>query len=305
MTLSPHNEEALRARAEQRLSAFVLRARRVEAHSLVRSAEFMGYLQGSLTVLREEGQETVTVVARCPPEEQLESAIARVRPLILQDEPIFYGNVLKDISFTLRHVDDPELARQLQIAKAEWKKVNPRGTSILGYGMQILGADGSGRSRKISDNELAFAWIYGDVLHADQERLATLGVSRITDRYRAAVPIVCRILFCTVATLNLVRSLNHKAHLRLPEEITNRPVVESRTQFVHQAKMYVAPAAEGAEGSAMPDLSNDLGPEWELFDPAMHASPNSESTPSSLGESMPPTGDADPSQQNDVEPGHY
>ncbi|WP_406068757.1 hypothetical protein [Micromonospora sp. NBC_01638] len=117
---------------------------------------------------------TATWIQEFPPEEQVESAAARVRPLILNDDPTHYGKALKALGYLLHITGAPEPVMQnLRGLKAEWTSIQPKGRDVRGYYLQVSKA-GSGEFEQLTDNVLGFAWIYGDIVHADAERLDDL-----------------------------------------------------------------------------------------------------------------------------------
>ena len=79
------------------IEGFLLRTRRVMAHSLIREqAALMTKLhKGQVTIWvkvnTKTGEESHRLQVEYPPEESLESLASRVRPLILSSEPIYYA----------------------------------------------------------------------------------------------------------------------------------------------------------------------------------------------------------------------
>jgi hypothetical protein len=92
-----------REKRRDRLERFVLRARKVMAHSLVRDQ--MELLQavanGTFKVRVEKDPETgereLRTLMELPPEEAFESFAARLRPFTMRDEPVYWENVLDAI----------------------------------------------------------------------------------------------------------------------------------------------------------------------------------------------------------------
>lgn len=56
----------------------------------------------------------------------------------------------------------------------------------------------------LNDSALAFAWIYGDVVHADSDRRESGQPFGLVERNRAAVPMVVRLTILAMHTLKLV-----------------------------------------------------------------------------------------------------
>ncbi|MET7694091.1 hypothetical protein ABZT06_40020 [Streptomyces sp. NPDC005483] len=66
-----------------RLEAFVVRARRVDAHSLAADGDAMVALSGMPYVVTALGNGEVHILQECPAEEVVESAAARIRPRVV------------------------------------------------------------------------------------------------------------------------------------------------------------------------------------------------------------------------------
>src|SRR4051812_5390387 len=98
MTTAMTEDEAARAerlaRDRSTVEAFVVRARRIEAHSFAQDRDSLAGYEKHEIKMRIEGPGEVTISVEMPPEEQLESAAARIRPLILQEEQVHNQKVL-------------------------------------------------------------------------------------------------------------------------------------------------------------------------------------------------------------------
>ena len=110
--------------------------------------------------------------------------------------------------------------------------------------------------RVITDNSLAFAWFYGDVVHADLNRRDAAAGSDILDRYEAAVSVVARIAWLTHATLDFIEQMRAQGMVQLADGVFAEPVTVDVTEVTQQAMVYVAP--EGTEPPA--SLREDFGP---------------------------------------------
>lgn len=82
----------LQARMTANLETFVVRARRVVAHSLASDDKLINSLQSGETkfLIPSDGGDA-TIIVEVPPEEQMESLAARVRPVILESEDTYYA----------------------------------------------------------------------------------------------------------------------------------------------------------------------------------------------------------------------
>lgn len=169
---------------------------------------FKKLLNPTMTIqLNPETGET-TLTWNLPPEEQVESAAARVRPLILNDEDTYHAKVMNAISYFANKAKLPEVnIESIRVLKQQqWAKVNPKAESNGYYEVRVQMNDEP--ETQIGDNALAFSWIYGDVVHADPERRAQGQIFGVDERYRAAVPVVVRLLMLAMTTLTFIETLH-------------------------------------------------------------------------------------------------
>lgn len=195
-----------------------------------------------------------------PPEEQLESAAARVRPLLLNEELVYHAKVMKAIKGRLPE-DAPERMRNAyEEFRERWQSFDSRSREHRGYLVQVESGGDDAPPTQLSDNVLGFAYIYGDTIHADQARLEETGAFGVEHRFMAAVPIVAGIMVLAIATLNLINDMVRSGYLELPEAIRQSPVTVDTTVFRYEAEVFQAPP-----GTEFPGLDDELGPEWERY----------------------------------------
>ncbi|WP_063042357.1 hypothetical protein [Nocardia grenadensis] len=223
---------------EQRLKAFVLRARRITAHSLWREQKqlleklHVGQMNVSVTHNHRTGEVTYVHREEFPAEELLESLAARIRPLILDSEELHYSKVLNSIAALVPAADFPDYVLPIGEWHKVWAAVATRDASAQAY--YIVTDQGAA-----SDQDLMYAWLYGDVVHADDKETESKGLS-IEQRYKAAAGIVTRIVDCTELTLLLVRMLVEEGVLTVDSELFEREVVVKRTVFTNPVRAYAA-----------------------------------------------------------------
>ncbi|MDI9941391.1 hypothetical protein SIM91_02090 [Rhodococcus opacus] len=259
---------------QSRLAAFVLRARRVKAHSLYQDFEKLERV-GSVQFDLDVTSDGVWMTQSLPPEEVVESAAARVRPLLLQTEDAHHQKVLKALKWMLRDVERDDVRKFFDSLKEEWAEFDPQGRNTLAYAVQHGHVDEQEPTPALADNVLAFAWIYGDVVHGDNERLAETEDHGVAERFRAAAPLVCRLIVQTVATLHFIEWLRDQGLIAMPEEIFERPVVVDDPVFRQKVTVYMAPA--GDEMPAMPlRVGDELGPEWRRLTALPSADPSTD-----------------------------
>lgn len=238
--MSSQNTEQLNQRHRSRIEAFILRARRVKEHSLYKDYDELVRVGNVPFQIDRDMAGQTWVTQTLPPEEVVESAAARVRPLILHDEDSCFKHTLAALGWFLRDVDRDDTRRVLASLKKEWAEFNPKGKDTVAYSVQV-GYVGEDVPREpVADNVLAFAWIYGDVVHGDSERLAQTALHGVQERYRAAAPLVCRLIQQTVATLHVIEWLVSLGLITVSGEVFERKVVVPETVFREKATVRVA-----------------------------------------------------------------
>src|SRR5690606_21449147 len=97
---------------EETLRRFVLRARRVQAHSLVQSWDELLYHAGGEFQGQIDVSGRMSITRRLPSDEEVfESLASRVRPLTVKSEPVYYVKVLDAIDRALGDSDVDEAQR--------------------------------------------------------------------------------------------------------------------------------------------------------------------------------------------------
>lgn len=250
---------------DETLRRFVLRARRVQAHSMVQDwDDLLRHARGSFDGRLElSGQMTIT--RRLPPDEEVfESLASRVRPLTVRSEPVFYVKVFDAIERVIGNADVNEAFwPRIRGLRGAWEASEIQGTQVQGYAMQSARLDGTESTNTVSDTQLAAAWLYADLVHADaqgpkQEALAF----SLRERYAAAVRVFSHMAVLTVATLQLVEALKETGALVVDGSAWEDDVAVGTSELVDEARAYVAPL-----GSEMPDIrdSLELTEGWTAF----------------------------------------
>jgi hypothetical protein len=248
------------ARHKRCLELFTVRARRVEAHPLARDKDELHRLATAnfdVEANPETGQATLR--RSFPPEEVVESAAARVRPFILDRDPIYHGKVTAALGAFA--VGNGLATAEVTKAKSWWKVIDPRSEQVRGYAIQRITVDGE--ADYVSDNVLAFAWIYGDTIHADDQSIARAAPFDVDERFQAAVPLVAGIMIRVIAMLRMVEQFRKANLVELPEDIFTVPVVATARELVQEAIIRVAPA-----GAPPPGAGEEWGPDWQPVWPA-------------------------------------
>ncbi|SJN11965.1 hypothetical protein FM113_13525 [Leucobacter sp. 7(1)] len=245
------------------LARFVIRARRVEAHSLVQDEKtLLGYAKGTFKVTL--GFDGAAIIRRPLPEneEEFESLVARIRPLTLKSEPIYYAKVLGALERVLEQcAPSAEVLTEYQALKVSWEATDLQGTQVQGYSVQRSRLDGSEATKHVSDTQFAAAWVYADLVHADaQGPKAEALAFDLVERYAAAVLVFCGAAVRVVRTLRLIEHLRAANLLDLADELWSQKVTVDATEIVEEAEVFMAPV-----GAPMPNLmsSVEMGEDWK------------------------------------------
>ncbi|MFE2262539.1 hypothetical protein [Streptomyces griseosporeus] len=251
MAIGQPSEEVI-ARYRANLEQFVLRARRIEGHSLAADWDTLVSLASAPLKLRilEDGEARMR--HEFPPEEVVESAAARVRPLLLETDACGYLKSLKAVKYFCKSV--PSDLAWVKAAQAEWKARTHEGT--LGYRLMV-GDLATGNTANITDQKLAMAWIYGDVVHHDAERLKEADPFGLSSRFRAAVPLVAWIMVAAIELLTFLRFLQEGGELALRSEVFETEVTLQSTEWEFPVQIRSAPVGTPPPVDALTSYSDD------------------------------------------------
>ena len=194
------------------LARFVLRARIVQDHSLAQDIKALEkltnidfrlvYQKNSVT-----GEEYFSFCdINVPHTEQIESAAARVRPVFLFSDGIFYADVLAFLYEKI--VDDNEKKKVLKLLR-ECQLADPD------YPISGKGKRAGDRESGYSNKDLAGSWLYGSLLHDDENRRTFSDTTGIEHAYRAAVYSVPAMMLGVVRILHFIEPLVCESKLDL------------------------------------------------------------------------------------------
>ena len=195
----------------------------------------------------------------------------------------FHGKAFAALRYFARAKSDvpPRLLTGIEALRAAWRAIKPDGKDLRGYSLELGHVD-SAETVRATDNVLGFAFIYGDVVHHDQIRLAETAGFGVVERYRAAVPLVAHVLMITIGTLNVVREM-HRVGL-LPTEVEEAfeiEVVATESIFENEASVYAAELKPGHPAPVPPPLNESLSGPWvnvvdQLFPISSDTSPSTD-----------------------------
>lgn len=225
------------------LTRFVLRARIVQDHSL---AQDIGVLKKLSTVelnfnipkFNKDGGANIDIAdIKVPHTEQIESAAARVRPVFLFSDGIFYADVLAFLYETI--VDDNEKKKVLKLLR-ECQLADPD------YPISGKGKRAGDRESGYSNKDLAGSWLYGSLLHDDENRRTFSDTTGIEHAYRAAVYSVPAMMLGVVRILHFIEPLVCDGKLNLDPELWKSDVTFKGTTLSFRGKVSVYVAEVGA-----------------------------------------------------------
>lgn len=240
------------------LERFVIRARRVKAHSLVQDGSVEKYAKTQMTVSfsMTTGATTIKDVV-VPDEEVFESLATRLRPFIVKSEPIYLPNVFRAIR-SLVPVDalgekDEDLEKALVSAEQRFEH-RFREQDVETYAVQLFDGEGNPESGYVSDAVMAGSWLYTDTVHADPHGEKAEGKKfGYRARYAAASPFFCELAILVVSMLIIVKALVEKGDLTISDAVWSEPVTyaeaeETEGERVVEGSMRVFPV-----GTILPD----------------------------------------------------
>lgn len=237
------------------LSRLVVRLRLISEHSLAadreRLAEMSRHEWTFLVTEHMDGRPPkyeLRPIALVPIE-QLESAVARARPLLLQDDDISYRQVFRRLGRDLNDNERSEMKR-LRKRYEEFDPDHPHGRPKAPH------EPGS----PVSNRQLAGAWLYGSLVHADAVRQSYGADSSPEGLQVEAQRVVAGLLLASLETLDFLRSLDDGGRVEIEGSAWTAAVVASQTSWAPTVEaVHCAPV-----GTPMPDTAGGpLGDEWK------------------------------------------
>ncbi|MFU8854948.1 hypothetical protein ACNAW0_28860 [Micromonospora sp. SL1-18] len=237
---SNNGPEAVAARHRAVLRRFTVRARRVEEHSLASDKQrLMKWSQGTFTLTFEAESGKAAMTWELPDEESLDSLAARCRPFLLQGDPVYHGKVTNALGFFLRAAPD-ELREHLQNIRDGWRPLDPADRRTLGYESRA-GSLTEAFGELVTDKELAYAWLYGDLVHADDSTEDRIRGHDIDSRFQAGALFITNVAVKSIITLNLLRQAQSDGYVGLEEDVFTERVVARPQRELTLEKFATAP----------------------------------------------------------------
>lgn len=123
---------------------------------------------------------------------------------------------------------------------------------------------GEDPEESMNDRRLAFAWIYGDVVHADSRRRDGAEVFGVEERFHGAVPLVAQLMVLTIRTLEMVAWLHGRKLMPFLHDAFAEDVVVSRQVVERKAEAWVGEYREGDRPPVVPP-GEQPGEGWKRF----------------------------------------
>ncbi|MGX9901326.1 hypothetical protein ACW0JT_18285 [Arthrobacter sp. SA17] len=214
---------------------------------------------------------TFTTRRALPDEEVFESLAARVRPLTLASESIYFKKVFDALNRLVQSSPaplDPEMGNRLTALLAGWSAIDLDGTGQLAFWIVTERRDGSDKSPRVSDVQLAASWMYADLVHSNPKKTKQDGLRfPIKERYSAAVNVFSRLTLLTLETYDVIMQLHETGTIALDPLVLETDVIVGVSELVEEGVAYVSPM-----DIPMPDgkaALGDLPRDWERFTPTV------------------------------------
>lgn len=190
------------------LDEFVGRADRVLSSSIAQRQDLatVGTTMNLIASLSEGGT-SWRIEYGYPPEADIESAATRVRPLFLNDDPIFHGKVTNAMGGLAQGA--PQLQQELvKVLKKSWQAHDKgyRWAFATSKNPHLAGA-------WRNDRQIARDFLYGELVHADADARRRLRYVPESERLQAAVVWVADAIRLTQATKQLYVDLKDGQYL--------------------------------------------------------------------------------------------
>lgn len=212
--------------AQEIVEKFILRARRVELHSLVKSGEVSRLAKPVFNVTILANGSTTIQWPVCKNEEALESLASRLRPFLLETESIYLRKVFDAILSLVPLEKFTEDESENFNAIRKWFESRCENKNSGRYGIQVISAENKPITDVLWENLIGESYLYIDAIHSDprgkkQEALEL----DFNTRYEAASSFFSELACIIINLLNLVFIFNNKGELNIPVEILNTEVV--------------------------------------------------------------------------------
>lgn len=227
--LARERDLGMRIGDQETLERFILRARRIKAHSLVQSERISRYQKPSVNLVPSSGGYRIEF--SFPDEERFESLVARVRPLLLSSESLHLPKVFKSLNKLV-----PPSA-QTEEQKHVITNIQDQFNSLVGERNKgkAEGDCSSPDDEWLSDALLAETWLYKDLVHCDLKGEKRRGEKMPYEfRILSALSYYCRVASFSLSLLDLLREMSNSGQLILSDSVWSESVLLAEVQGVEQ-----------------------------------------------------------------------
>jgi hypothetical protein len=148
-------------KAKDRLNRFLARADAVAECALARRSD-LDDLGTKVTFDIADSGEILDVRVNLAPEEEVEQAIARMRPVLLKGDDIYWGRVVS--AMKLLAFDYKAARHRIDVVARAWADFPPTYLKMESFNKN------TGEGYFGSDGDLAQAWLYAEFIHSDAEK---------------------------------------------------------------------------------------------------------------------------------------
>lgn len=227
------------------LERFIVRARRIEAHSLVKSQKIREFAYPRYTLAFNGSSVSMRLDSKPEDEEVFESLAARIRPCIVDSEPIQLEKVVAAVRALTKDVELTERQNKLLDFVEEWYEnhLAPHTYAPIASHEEIK-KPGSDKITPATDTLLGLGWYYADLVHANprQEKEATLEFP-YDIRYNQGVLLVSHLALIVCSLLKLIRDINESHDLSLSPDVWSSQVTTGGKPYEFGVgTAYTAPA---------------------------------------------------------------
>lgn len=230
--------------AREILRRFVVRASRVEAHSMVRDHSVEKYADLSRRIRPRKGRGDLVGI-EMPDQEVFESLAARVRPCVLNTESVFLEHVFDSIDTLLGDRRGEDESRLLGGFRREFEDLrNTRGEAA--FLLQSYDTDDTPKGDFLRDWQASEGWMYGDLAHVDaREEKARAKEFPYNTRFCVATLQYSKLAVLVVRLLDFVTDLNARLRFGIDGGAWNEQVSAPEGEIEYAIKEIVQ--YEGAE----------------------------------------------------------
>lgn len=238
--------------ALESLEAFVVRARRIEAHSLVKSGEVDKLAEQTFTTTVETATDaTIVRLDRRPEDEEIfESLAARIRPCTIGD-PVNIRKAARSLKLLA--------GAALTTAQTEalddiinWYDYHIEEHNAIFSFEEIDSLDDPTKTVSATDVTLGMGWLYSDLIHANPNPKIDVALEfPYNSRYQNGVVLISHLALIIIKLLELIREIDSKHSLNIREDVwTNQVIAGTGPLELHNAKMFI--------GKPLDDVSKDM-----------------------------------------------